>query len=116
MMNVEGLTRENVASHLQKYRLSLKKGGEPDGAKPAGGSSEPATAAEGCDADSGGEKTQQQQQQQDERTAGASAAVGAVGSAGESGDGGSGSCGVGGDGSCSSDGQEGGSSKARWVV
>eukprot|EP00775_Hariotina_reticulata_P005968 gene5968-6207_t len=24
-MNVEGLTRENVASHLQKYRLSLKK-------------------------------------------------------------------------------------------
>ncbi|XP_019417487.1 PREDICTED: two-component response regulator ARR12-like [Lupinus angustifolius] len=25
MMNVEGLTRENVASHLQKYRLYLKK-------------------------------------------------------------------------------------------
>ncbi|KAK7265123.1 hypothetical protein RJT34_32739 [Clitoria ternatea] len=25
MMNVEGLTRENVASHLQKYRQSLKK-------------------------------------------------------------------------------------------
>ena len=24
-MNVEGLTRENVASHLQKYRLQLKK-------------------------------------------------------------------------------------------
>ncbi|GAB2300231.1 hypothetical protein Dimus_034269 [Dionaea muscipula] len=25
LMNVEGLTRENVASHLQKYRISLKK-------------------------------------------------------------------------------------------
>ena len=27
LMDVEGLTRENVASHLQKYRLSLKTGG-----------------------------------------------------------------------------------------
>ena len=25
LMNVEGMTRENVASHLQKYRLYLKK-------------------------------------------------------------------------------------------
>ncbi len=25
MMNVEGLTRENVASHLQKFRLQLKR-------------------------------------------------------------------------------------------
>ena len=25
LMSVEGLTRENVASHLQKYRLQLKK-------------------------------------------------------------------------------------------
>lgn len=25
MMNVDGLTRENVASHLQKYRLQLSK-------------------------------------------------------------------------------------------
>eukprot|EP00743_Colponemidia_sp_Colp-15_P010078 GILK01011069.1.p1 GENE.GILK01011069.1~~GILK01011069.1.p1 ORF type:complete len:694 (-),score=134.35 GILK01011069.1:508-2589(-) len=29
IMNVEGLTRENVASHLQKYRLTLKKKGLP---------------------------------------------------------------------------------------
>lgn len=26
LMNVEGMTRENVASHLQKYRLHLKRG------------------------------------------------------------------------------------------
>ena len=25
LMNVEGMTRENVASHLQKYRLYLKR-------------------------------------------------------------------------------------------
>lgn len=31
MMNVEGMTRENVASHLQKYRLHLRKlGGHAD--------------------------------------------------------------------------------------
>ena len=33
-MNVDGMTRENVASHLQKYRLYLKKlGGYPANAK-----------------------------------------------------------------------------------
>ena len=30
-MNVDGLTRENVASHLQKYRLQLRKGGDGKG-------------------------------------------------------------------------------------
>ena len=25
LMNIDGLTRENVASHLQKYRMQLKK-------------------------------------------------------------------------------------------
>ncbi len=35
MMNVEGMTRENVASHLQKYRLNLKKAaGLSSSAKP----------------------------------------------------------------------------------
>jgi len=29
-MNVEGLTRENVASHLQKYRLQQKASGKDD--------------------------------------------------------------------------------------
>mmetsp|Transcript_1973 Transcript_1973/g.5808 ORF Transcript_1973/g.5808 Transcript_1973/m.5808 type:complete len:86 (+) Transcript_1973:1276-1533(+) len=30
-MNVEGLTRENVASHLQKYRLHLKRNTAAEG-------------------------------------------------------------------------------------
>ncbi|MQM11393.1 hypothetical protein Taro_044303 [Colocasia esculenta] len=43
LMNVDGLTRENVASHLQKYRLYLKRmQGLPSGAAGAGG---PALAA-----------------------------------------------------------------------
>lgn len=29
-MNVEGLTRENVASHLQKYRLQQRRGNTDD--------------------------------------------------------------------------------------
>ncbi len=41
LMKVDGLTRENVASHLQKYRLSLKKQGglqaETEGATRDGG-------------------------------------------------------------------------------
>ena len=44
-MNVEGLSRENVASHLQKYRISQKKqqqqggggGGNGGGGKGTGG-------------------------------------------------------------------------------
>ena len=42
MMNVEGLSRENVASHLQKFRLAQKKEGR--GKKEGGGGGK---AAEG---------------------------------------------------------------------
>ena len=31
LMNVEGLTRENVASHLQKFRLHLKRSSTAEG-------------------------------------------------------------------------------------
>ena len=34
-MSVDGLTRENVASHLQKYRLQLRRSGEDEPAGPA---------------------------------------------------------------------------------
>ena len=35
LMNVEGLTRENVASHLQKFRLQQKKDVRAEGNAPA---------------------------------------------------------------------------------
>lgn len=49
LMSVDGLTRENVASHLQKYRLYLKRmqglnnGTSGGGPGPGGGSGDPAT-------------------------------------------------------------------------
>ena len=49
LMSVDGLTRENVASHLQKYRLYLKRmqginnGAVGGGPAPGGGSGDPAT-------------------------------------------------------------------------
>ncbi|KAK8681613.1 hypothetical protein V6N13_054015 [Hibiscus sabdariffa] len=50
LMSVDGLTRENVASHLHKYRLYLKRmqglsGGSGDGANggSGGASADPAT-------------------------------------------------------------------------
>ncbi len=49
LMNVEGLTRENVASHLQKYRLYLKRLQSSSGA----GVGEAAAFAEG---EEGGEE------------------------------------------------------------
>ncbi|KAG4383811.1 hypothetical protein GLYMA_13G155400v4 [Glycine max] len=41
LMNVEGLTRENVASHLQKYRLGLRKPTQQPSMVAALGSSDP---------------------------------------------------------------------------
>ncbi|KAF0913138.1 hypothetical protein E2562_020269 [Oryza meyeriana var. granulata] len=38
LMSVDGLTRENVASHLQKYRLYLKQGGGGIGGSHSSGS------------------------------------------------------------------------------
>jgi two-component response regulator (ARR-B family) len=35
LISIEGLTRENVASHLQKYRLYLKKASRMDGGPPS---------------------------------------------------------------------------------
>lgn len=48
LMSVDGLTRENVASHLQKYRLYLKRmqglsGGGGGGVAGGGSSADPAT-------------------------------------------------------------------------
>ena len=59
VMQVEGLTRENVASHLQKYRLPLRKAaaansggetGDGSGSPPGGiaaGTAAPAVRAPG---------------------------------------------------------------------
>lgn len=45
IMNVEGLTRENVASHLQKYRLQLSKSKPAPAKEPAARATRAAAAA-----------------------------------------------------------------------
>lgn len=44
LMTVDGLTRENVASHLQKYRLYLKKAAKMDSGTPAAAPAAPEAA------------------------------------------------------------------------
>jgi len=66
MMNVEGLTRENVASHLQKFRLQLKRENKLDdegnlisplkGVKLGGSEEEAHGSATSQDKDGGGTK------------------------------------------------------------
>ena len=66
LMSVDGLTRENVASHLQKYRLYLKKASRMDGARPPAGMA------------TGAQQHQPQQQQHQQQSAGQHGAQGAM--------------------------------------
>ena len=47
-MSVDGLTRENVASHLQKYRLQLRRSGEDEPVGPLNSSACPTSRGEGA--------------------------------------------------------------------
>lgn len=81
LMNVDGLTRENVASHLQKYRLYLKRvaGVQPPAAKPK--PSPPTTAGQATPTQiplQSSPQSQQQQQQQHQPTQVAPQALQAV--------------------------------------
>uniref|UniRef100_A0A061R2D3 Two-component response regulator arr1 n=1 Tax=Tetraselmis sp. GSL018 TaxID=582737 RepID=A0A061R2D3_9CHLO len=53
LMNVEGLTRENVASHLQKYRLSLKRNEKAEGEATHGDSADVAGGNAGSNTGNG---------------------------------------------------------------
>ena len=48
LMSVDGLTRENVASHLQKYRLQLRRSGEDEPAGPPNPVACPTSQGEGA--------------------------------------------------------------------
>ncbi|GAB2288648.1 hypothetical protein Dimus_022971 [Dionaea muscipula] len=64
MMNVEGLTRENVASHLQKYRLYLKRveGSPSEGQMQQRGGTPKSSVSSGYDGAGNGYHGQMQQQ------------------------------------------------------
>lgn len=53
LMNIEGLTRENVASHLQKYRLHLKRSSAAEGEGTHCDSEEGAVGEEGKEGNAG---------------------------------------------------------------
>ena len=53
-MNVEGLTRENVASHLQKFRLYTRRLNYAAGGRRSGGSDDEGMEDDGPGASAGG--------------------------------------------------------------
>ena len=66
-MNVKGITRENVASHLQKYRAQLKKNKTAAAAAAENGTKEEEAAAAAPAPDNGSKKGAEQEEKEKEK-------------------------------------------------